>query len=37
MKEIKVETPTKKIISIDRIKSVSKKYILTDYLDGRSI
>ena len=35
--EIKVETPTKKIISIDRIKSVSKKYILTDYLDGRSI
>ena len=35
--EIKVEIPTKKIISIDRIKSVSKKYILTDYLDGRSI
>ena len=29
--EIMVEIPTKKVISFDRIKSLSKKYILTDY------
>ena len=28
---------SKKVISISRIKSVSEKYILTDYLDGRWI
>lgn len=28
---------SKKTIAIDRIKSLSEKYILTDYLDGRWI
>ncbi len=32
-----VEGFSKKIIALDRIKSVSEKYILTDYLDGRWI
>lgn len=35
--EIKVENPTKKVIAISRVKSLSKKYILTDYIDGRLI
>ena len=26
---------SKKLVAIDRIKSVSEKYILMDYLDGR--
>ncbi len=28
---------SKKIIAVSRIKSISEKYILTDYLDGRWI
>ena len=28
---------SKKIIAVSRIKSVSEKYILTDYVDGRWI
>lgn len=28
---------SKKIVTLSRIKSVSQKYILTDYLDGRWI
>ncbi|MUH35960.1 hypothetical protein D9O36_08915 [Zobellia amurskyensis] len=28
---------SKKLVAVDRIKSVSEKYILTDYLDGRWI
>lgn len=35
--EIKVENPAKKIIEVSRIKSLSEKYILTDYIDGRWI
>ena len=31
------ETFSKKVIPVDRIKSVSEKYILTDYVDGRWI
>ncbi len=33
--EVKVEGYSKKTIAISRIKSLSEKYILTDYLDGR--
>lgn len=35
--ELKVEIPSKKVIAISRIKSISKKYVLTDYIDGRWI
>ncbi|TNJ46193.1 hypothetical protein KFZ70_08535 [Tamlana fucoidanivorans] len=28
---------SKKLVAINRIKSVSEKYILTDYIDGRWI
>lgn len=28
---------SRKLVAIERIKSVSEKYILTDYLDGRWI
>ena len=35
--EIAVNGFSKKIIHISRIKSVSEKYILTDYIDGRWI
>ena len=28
---------SKKLVAVDRIKSVSEKYILTDYVDGRWI
>ena len=35
--EVTVEGFSKKLISVDRIKSLSEKYILTDYLDGRWI
>ena len=34
---VSVPNFTEKIIAIDRIKSLSEKYILTDYLDGRWI
>lgn len=40
-KEIIVKVPAdkfaKKLIAISRIKSVSEKYVLTDYVDGRWI
>lgn len=35
--EVKVEGFSKKIVAITRIKSISEKYILTDYADGRWI
>ena len=35
--EIKVENPAKKVVAVSRIKSLSEKYILTDYIDGRWI
>jgi len=35
--EIKAEGFSKKLVAISRIKSVSEKYILTDYIDGRWI
>jgi len=34
---VAVEGFSKKLISMGRIKSLSEKYILTDYLDGRYI
>ncbi|WP_100609966.1 hypothetical protein [Confluentibacter lentus] len=37
MESIASDTFSKKIIPISRIKSVSEKYILTDYVDGRWI
>jgi hypothetical protein len=37
MEHVISETFSKKIIPISRIKSVSEKYILTDYVDGRWI
>jgi uncharacterized protein YpmB len=40
-KEIIVKVPAekfgKKLIEVSRIKSISEKYILTDYVDGRWI
>lgn len=35
--KVMVKGFSKKVISVDRIKSLSEKYILTDYLDGRWI
>ena len=35
--EVIIEDFSPKIIAIDRIKSLSEKYILTDYTDGRWI
>ena len=35
--EVKVEGFSKKIVAISRIKSVSEKFILTDYIEGRLI
>jgi len=35
--QIDVRKSSKKIIKVSRIKSVSAKYVLTDYLDGRWI
>jgi hypothetical protein len=35
METITSDTFSKKIIAVSRIKSVSEKYILTDYVDGR--
>lgn len=37
IEEVKTEVFSKKIIAISRIKSVSEKFILTDYVDGRWI
>ena len=37
MEHVKSEQFSKKIIPISRVKSVSEKYILTDYVDGRWI
>tara|TARA_R110002049_G_scaffold304456_1_gene499659 strand:- start:2642 stop:2884 length:243 start_codon:yes stop_codon:yes gene_type:complete len=37
VEHITVSSFSEKIIAIDRIKSLSEKYILTDYLDGRWI
>ena len=34
---IQVSGFSKKLVAIERIKSLSEKYILTDYLDGRWI
>ena len=34
MEPITSDTFSKKIIPVSRIKSVSEKYILTDYVDG---
>ena len=37
LEEVKVDGFTKKIVSISRIKSISEKFILTDYAHGRWI
>ena len=37
MEPIPSENFAKKLVPISRIKSVSEKYILTDYVDGRWI
>lgn len=37
MEQIPSENFSKKIIPVSRIKSISEKYILTDYVDGRWI
>ena len=37
LQHVHSETFSKKIVPISRIKSVSEKYILTDYVDGRWI
>ncbi len=33
--QVEVDQFSKKLIAISRIKSVSEKYVLIDYLDGR--
>ena len=35
--EVKVDGFSKKLVAVSRIKSLSEKYILTDYLDSRWI
>ena len=35
--EVKVNSFSKKVVSINRIKSISEKFILTDYAHGRWI
>ncbi len=35
IEEIKVEGYNKKLVNIERIKSISEKFILTDYAQGR--
>ncbi len=35
--EVSVDNFSKKIVAVSRIKSVSEKYVLTDYIDGRWI
>ncbi len=37
LENVTVNDFSKKIVAISRIKSVSEKYVLTDYLDGRWI
>ncbi len=37
MQQMHSEIFSKKLIPISRIKSVSEKYVLTDYIDGRWI
>ncbi|TCI91429.1 hypothetical protein [Tenacibaculum sp. M341] len=37
IEEIKVEGFTKKLVNIDRVKSISEQFILTDYAHGRWI
>ena len=37
LEHVRSETFSKKIVAVSRIKSVSEKYILTDYVDGRWI
>ena len=37
LEEVIVEKPTKKLIRVDRIQSVSEKYILTTYGFGRLV
>ncbi|WP_136481670.1 hypothetical protein [Cognatitamlana onchidii] len=37
LEEVTVDGFSKKIVAISRIKSISEKYILTDYLGGRWI
>ncbi|WP_117879668.1 hypothetical protein [Aureibaculum luteum] len=35
--QVTVEGFSRKLVALSRIKSVSEKYILTDYIDGRWI
>ena len=35
LEHVNVEGFSKKVVAVSRIKSLSEKYILTDYLDGR--
>lgn len=37
LQHVHSDTFSKKVIAVSRIKSISEKYILTDYLDGRWI
>ncbi len=37
LQHVHSETFSKKVVPVSRIKSVSEKYILTDYVDGRWI
>ena len=37
IEEVKVEGYSKKLVNIERIKSISEKFILTDYAHGRWI
>ncbi|MBJ6366592.1 hypothetical protein [Snuella sedimenti] len=37
LEHVRSDTFSKKVIAVSRIKSVSEKYILTDYVDGRWI
>jgi len=37
LEHVNVDGFSKKVIAMSRIKSVSERYILTDYLDGRWI
>ena len=37
VEHVSVETFSKKLVAISRIKSISEKYVLTDYINGRWI
>ncbi|SHI93644.1 hypothetical protein [Algibacter luteus] len=37
LEHVHSDTFSKKIVAVSRIKSISDKYILTDYVDGRWI